>query len=156
MYVCIFFFCHAPSRVSLEPSGCYVIDKVMACAYTKERLRIRLVIGQIIIDNVGQWLTVQGIGRYGALAKYFLPPTCLLQFGSALWELIYLLLNTMLNQGNKRKWYVTIRRKSECRGEPKYIVFNASCPQGCSSVVCFLIGDALVEAREVEARSVVG
>ena len=59
----------------------------------------------------------------------------------------------MLNQG---KWYVTIRSKSEFRGEPKYVVFDASCPQGCSSVVRFLIGDALAEAREVEARSVVG
>ena len=62
----------------------------------------------------------------------------------------------MLNQGNKGKWYVTIRRKLEFRGEPKYVVFNALCPRGCSSVVRFLIGNALAEAREVEARSVVG
>ena len=44
----------------------------------------------------------------------------------------------------------------EFRGEPKYVVFDASCPQVCSSVVRFLIGDVLAEAREVEARSVVG
>jgi hypothetical protein len=69
---------------------------------------------------------------------------------------IYLLLNTMLDQGNNGKRYVTIRRKSGFRGEPKYVVFDASCPQGCSSVVRFLIGDALAEVREVEACSVVG
>ena len=69
---------------------------------------------------------------------------------------IYLLLNTMLNQRNKGKWYVAIRSKSEFRGEPKCIISDALCPQGCSNVVRFLIGDALAEAREVEARSVVG
>ena len=47
------------SGVSLEPSGYYVIDKDMAHAYNTKNLC--LLIGQILIDNAGRYLTVQGI-----------------------------------------------------------------------------------------------